>query len=118
MRQTRQNSIQSFAFVISICVAVCLGWRITSDSGESHIVSGQPEIKLENRINPNTAPIESLVRLPGLGISRAGAIVAYREDVNRKNASSPVFRNLQDLKKVKGIGPQTAQNASEWLKFE
>ena len=82
------------------------------------MVSGQPGIKLENRINPNTASLESLVRLPGLGISRAGAIVAYREDINRKDASSPVFRSLQDLKKVKGIGPETAKNASEWLKFE
>ena len=82
------------------------------------MVSRQTGIELENRINPNTAPMESLVRLPGLGISRAGAIVAYREDVNRKDASSPVFSNVQDLKKVKGIGPQTAQNASEWLKFE
>ncbi len=118
MRQTRQNSIQSFAFVISICIAVCLVWRFTSNSRGPRIASGQPGIELENRINPNTASLESLVRLPGLGISRAGAIIAYREDINGKNGSNPVFHDLQDLKEVKGIGPETVKNASEWLKFE
>jgi len=82
------------------------------------MISGQAVIELENRINPNTAPLESLVRLPGLGISRAGAIVAYRKDINRKNGNSPVFHDPQDLMKVKGIGPETAKNTSEWLKFE
>lgn len=118
MWQTRQNSIQSFAFVISVCVAVCLAWSSASDSGESRTVSGQREIGLDNRINPNTAPLESLVRLPGLGVTRAAAIVAYRENLKGKEVSDPAFRDLNDLKKVKGIGPQTAQNTGQWLKFE
>jgi len=118
MWQARQNSIQSFAFVISVCVAVCFGWGFVSNSGVSGPVSGQREIDLEDRINPNTAPLESLVRLPGLGVTRAGAIVAYRENFNGKTGSSPVFRDLHDLEKVDGIGPKTAQNVGEWLKFE
>jgi len=69
---------------------------------------------LDDHINPNTAPLESLVRLPGLGVTRAAAIVAYRDN----QVSGPAFRDLNDLKKVKGIGPQTAQNAGQWLKFE
>jgi len=118
MWQTRQNRIQSFAFVISVCFAVCLTWGIASDPGESRTFGGQREIKLDERINPNTAPLESLVRLPGLGVARAGAIVAYRENFKGKEGSDPAFRNLNDLKQVKGIGPQTARNAGQWLKFE
>ena len=92
------------------------------------------EIELEGRINPNDAPIESLVRLPGLGIGKAGAVVAYRENYNEKNAGDrafhncndlqkvkgvgPVFQNCNDLQKVKGIGPKTIQNISEWLRFD
>ena len=118
MWQTRQNSIQSFAFVISVCFAVCLAWGSASDSGKSRTAPGQCEIELDDHINPNTAPLQSLVRLPGLGVTRAGAIVAYRENLRDKQTSGPVFRDLNDLEKVKGIGPQTAQNAGQWLKFE
>ena len=114
--EVRQNRIQSFAFVISVCVAVCfcIGLAVSNIQG-----SGQScEIKLEGEINPNDAPIASLVRLPGIGIGRAEAIVAYREDFSKEDSDNRAFRNCDDLQKIKGIGPKTAQNISKWLKFE
>lgn len=115
MVETRQKNIQSFAFVLSVCAAfcICIGfiWKYV-DSGQSC------EISLESRINPNDAPIESLVRLPGIGIARAGAIVEYRERFGGKDGGYPVFQSCNDLQKVRGIGPKTVQNISEWLKFE
>jgi len=118
MKQARQNRIQSFAFVISVCLAVCFSFGFISNLGRDESAFDRCDIELEGRINPNDTPIESLIRLPGLGIGRAGAIVAYREDFNGKEAASPVFRNCDDLQKVKGIGPKTAQNISELLKFD
>ncbi len=115
MREARQKSIQSFAFVISVCSAVCFSLVFVSEFVRS---SQSYEIELEGRINPNDAPIESLVRLPGIGVSRAGAIVAYRENFGGKDGGNPAFRGCNDLQKVKGIGPKTVQNISEWLKFE
>lgn len=115
MEHAVQNRIQSFAFVISVCLAVYCSFGFISNH---HRDSKQCAIELEGRINPNDAPIESLVRLPGLGIGRAGAIITYRENVNTKNAGSLVFHNCEDLKKVKGIGSKTVQNVSQWLKFE
>ncbi|MHC4323498.1 MAG: ComEA family DNA-binding protein [Planctomycetota bacterium] len=117
MKQARQNRIQSFAFVISVFVAVCISFGFISNIGRDESAFDRCDIKLEGRINPNDAPIESLVRLPGLGIGRAGAIVVYRENFNGKKASSPAFQNYNDLQKVKGIGPKTVQNISELLKF-
>ena len=115
MREARQKSIQSFAFVISVCAAACFSLGFVSE----FVRSGQAcEVELESRINPNDAPIASLVRLPGIGVSRAGAIVAYRENFGGKNGGNPAFRSSNDLQKVKGIGPKTVQNISEWLKFE
>ncbi len=78
----------------------------------------QHKIELESRINPNIAPVESLVRLPGLGISRAGAIVAYREGFNRTNDARVAFERGDDLQRISGIGPKTVQDMSEWIKFE
>jgi len=116
--QAKQNKIQSFAFVISVCAAVCFSWSFVSDLAGFESAYELCEIELEDRINPNDAPVESLVRLPGLGIGRAGAIVAYREHLGRNNGDGPPFRDCGDLQKVKGIGPKTVQNISEWLKFE
>lgn len=53
-----------------------------------------------------------------MGIGRAGAIVAYRENFNENKASSPAFQNCDDLQKVKGVGPKTVQNISGLLKFD
>ncbi len=113
---TRQNRVQSFAFVIAVSVAVCFSIYFAVSSllelGQSY------EIGLDEKINPNDAPLASLVRLPGIGIGKASAIVAYRQDFAKRNKNMSAFQNPNDLQKVKGIGPKTAQSICEWLKFE
>ncbi|MFY0546257.1 helix-hairpin-helix domain-containing protein [Brevibacillus sp. H7] len=49
------------------------------------------------KVNINTAALQDLVTLPGIGEARAQAIIAYRT----KNGP---FRSPEDLKKVTGIG--------------
>ena len=117
--EVRQNRIQSFAFVIavSVCVLFSVGFAVSSLVGFGAASDGC-EIELEGRINPNDAPVASLVRLPGIGIVRAEAIVGYREEFSEQNGNKPAFQNPNDLQKVKGIGPKTVENISEWLKFE
>jgi competence ComEA-like helix-hairpin-helix protein len=109
---TMQNKIQSFAFCLALIAAIFVSicFAVSGTGGNE-----QPsEIRLESRINPNYAPQASLARLPGVGEGRARAIVDYREDFRDNKA----FRNCADLQKVKGIGPKTAANICEWLKFE
>ena len=48
-------------------------------------------------VNLNTATKDELVALPGIGPAKAQAIVDYR------NQHGP-FRNIDELRKVKGIG--------------
>ena len=55
------------------------------------------------------------MRLPGIGVGLAGAIVDYRENFSGKK---PTFETIDDLQKVKGIGPKKAESMKEWLKFE
>lgn len=113
--EDRQSRTQSFAFIISVCG--CFLFSI--GFGASSLVGTELsfEIGLDERVNPNDAPIASLVRLPGIGIGRAEAIVAYREAFGKKGQSK-AFQNSDDLQMVKGIGPKTAHNIRQWLKFE
>ena len=96
------------------CVLFSAYFAISSvkPSGSSH------EFVLESRINPNNAPAASLVRLPGIGPSKAAAIVAYRSDFAKQKPNRPAFSDADDLQKVRGIGPKTVKNISGWLKFD
>ncbi len=113
--QVGQGRIQSFAFVIAALMSFLLAGYF--------VVSGLPEvekicrIQLDERINPNDASAASLRRLPGMGITRAGAVVAYRESFAEEE-DSPAFQDANDLQNVKGIGPKTIKNTSQWLKFK
>ena len=114
--ETRQQLIQSFSFVIAVivCILLTVGFAGSSIFGDRQSC----KTELEEKINPNDAPVASLVRLPGIGVGRAGAIIAYRENFSRSDSNTPAFETIEDLEKVKGIGPKTAGNISEWLKFE
>jgi competence protein ComEA len=113
--EARQERIQSFAFVIS--VAVCSLFSV-GFAASGFLGLGQSlRVELDEKINPNDASIGSLVRLPGIGPGRANAIVAYRDHVRGEDADRPAFESVDDLQKVKGIGPKTAQGIAEWVKF-
>ncbi len=60
------------------------------------------------RLDPNTATDEELDRLPGVGPALARRIVAERE------AGGP-FRSLEDLMRVRGIGPSALERLAPHL---
>ncbi len=66
--------------------------------------AGQPDevvyATVDGKVPINSAPAAQLDTLPGIGPSKAAAIVAYRDE------QGP-FKTLEDLMKVKGIGKKT-----------
>jgi competence protein ComEA len=60
----------------------------------------------DNRVNINTATAAELEKLPGIGPSRAQAIVRDREQ-------NGLFRRVDDLARVSGIGPKTVESLRE-----
>jgi len=110
-----QSRIESFCFLISILISVVIvGLFVVPNLAMPSKHNG---IFLADTINPNHASSASLARLPGIGLTRAEAIVAYRNDFAAPN-NKKAFQNFKDLEKVRGIGPKTAQKINEWLKFE
>ena len=64
-----------------------------------------------NKINLNTATVEDLMQIKGVGKSYAERIIEYRE----KNGP---FKEIEDIMKVKGIGPKTFEKIQAMLQVE
>jgi hypothetical protein len=85
------------------------GWR-TEDS----VAASQPGGPYATQLDPNTASVQALAHLPGLGETRARAIVEYRSTCKQQ----PAFTQPSDLRKVKrGIGVQTIARLTPFLAF-
>lgn len=65
-------------------------------------------LKDGERVDPNTAAEVELDRLPGIGPATAQAVVAARD-------SGVVFRRVDDLLLVRGIGPSSLARIRPWI---
>ena len=81
------------------------GRRITVPYRGDGTVSGSES---NGKININTANAAELDHLPGIGPTKAAAIVAYREQ------NGP-FKAIEDLANVSGIGPNTVETLREHI---
>ena len=113
-------------FLAAFCAVALLlaGWLVTAtfilprpEPAPLAILTGAPEDAAppgtSDRVggfvlDPNSAPVDSLELLPGIGPVKAARIVAYREKQQ--------FKTVDDLTKVNGIGPGTLDMIRPFLK--
>ena len=69
------------------------------------------EARTDGLVNINTADLEELKTLPGIGDSKARSIIAYRE----KNGA---FGVLEDIKHVDGIGDGVFAKLEDCIKVD
>jgi competence protein ComEA len=76
------------------------------------IVTLAPALVWAGPVDINTADAATIAKeLQGIGLSRAQAIVAYRE----KNGA---FRSADDLRKIKGIGAKVLERNRANIKLD
>ena len=91
-----------------VLVALGLG-GVAVASGESRFVWGGETVALPDaRIDINTAGAGELMLLPRIGVTLGARIV---EDRERRGA----YRRVEDLDRVKGIGPRTVMGLREYV---
>jgi competence protein ComEA len=85
---------------------------LIGEEGENMIVSAgagsTSTSQKDGKININKATSDELQNLPGIGPSKAEAIIAYREE-------SGLFQTIDDLKLVTGIGDKTFEKLQDQI---
>jgi comEA protein len=69
------------------------------------------EVAINKKININSAPIDELSLLPGIGNRVAARIIEYRNSHNR-------FKSIDELMKVKGIGEKKFDKLKDYVVVE
>jgi competence protein ComEA len=84
-------------FLALIAIVVGLSTNVQAKKGS----------QLVGVVNVNSASAEELEMLPGIGASKAAAVVSFRE--------TEKFTTTDDLVKVKGIGGKLLQNIQAYI---
>lgn len=86
------------AALAALLLAVVIGQAPAVAQGDS----------LQGKVNVNSATLEELQLLPGIGESKARAIVQAREQRG-------TFESVEELLEVKGIGPASLEKLRPYL---
>jgi competence protein ComEA len=80
------------------------------------VIHGAPTY-LPQLLDPNTAAQNELARIPHIGDVLAQRIIQYREARKAAVPDGIVFRQLQDLDAVQGIGPKLLEQMTPFFRF-
>ena len=98
---TKPNQIIKYVDKECICPQIkndaCLNTQKENTTTKNNSESQQKQEKIQEKVNINTATLEELQTLTGIGESKAKAIIEYRTEKGQ-------FNNIEELKEVNGIG--------------
>ena len=108
------NQAQLLVDQQSLYVPTIEEWQADSQGPQANVVRSQaPLVSSPNsgKVNINQADLAQLETLPGIGAKKAQAIIDYR-------TANGSFHSLEDLGKVKGIGPKMLEKLKDLVIFQ
>lgn len=99
--------LKVYAFAVLAAVSVIFSFAVLAAP------KGKP-IELDEKVYVNSDPIESILRLPTVGITYGKRFIEIREQANGEK----VFTTEDDLKKVRGIGEVRASQIAPHVSYE
>lgn len=108
------NQAQLLVDQQSLYVPTMEEWEVESQGPQANVVGSQaPLVSSPNsgKVNINQADLAQLETLPGIGAKKAQAIIDYR-------TANGSFHSLEDLGKVKGIGPKMLEKLKDLVIFQ
>lgn len=100
-------SLLALAVLLAVCLASPLFFAPFSQPDAPARGSGLPDLAAAQRVDLNTANLDQLCTLPGIGPARAAAILEYRQ------AHGP-FAAVEDACAVWGIGEGIVEGWGEF----
>jgi competence protein ComEA len=73
--------------------------------------------ELQDQLDPNTATAADLSALSNLGPAMGRKIIEDREHFQKDHPNEPAYNKIEDLMRIKGIGPATIENLRPYLRF-
>ena len=110
------NQAQLLVDQQSLYVPTMEEWEAESQGPQANVVESQGPLVSSpspnsGKVNVNQVDLAQLETLPGIGAKKAQAIIDYR----KANGS---FHSLEDLGKVKGIGPKMLEKLKDLVIFQ
>jgi competence protein ComEA len=104
MKMNTRHKMGALICAVAMMLAACPAMAADDSGGAA------AKLPSEGVINVNTATLQELMFLPGIGPSKAEAIVRSRANVP--------FKRLEQLTRIKGIGRKTLKNLQPWVRFD
>ena len=102
---------QIIKYVDKKCVCPEIKNDACINNGSSKIsdkTSSNNELDGDEKVNINTATLEDLQKLSGIGESKAKAIISYREENGE-------FKSIEEIKNVSGIGDSAYEKIKDYI---
>ena len=107
----RERRFLALAAAAAVCIVSLAFWYAVPPSPAQASSAAVEPLRESFRVDLNTAGVDELMTLPGIGEKRAADIVADRE------ANGP-FRIAEDITRVKGIGEGTLAGLIDYITVE